>query len=45
MTHSAIPPEEQKAMGMEPGGVRLALGLERPEDVIRDLQNSLEATA
>jgi methionine-gamma-lyase len=45
MTHSAIPPEEQKAMGMEPGGVRLALGLERPDDVIRDLQNSLEATA
>jgi cystathionine beta-lyase/cystathionine gamma-synthase len=45
MTHSAIPPEEQVAKGMQPGGIRLALGLERPQDVIRDLQHSLEATA
>lgn len=45
MTHSAIPAEEQAAKGLDPGGVRLALGLERPEDVIRDLRHSLEATA
>jgi methionine-gamma-lyase len=45
MTHSAFPPEEQVAKGIHPGGIRLAIGLERPEDVIRDLQHSLEATA
>lgn len=45
MTHSAIPPEEQLAKGLHPGGVRLALGLERPHDVMRDLERSLTATA
>jgi cystathionine beta-lyase/cystathionine gamma-synthase len=45
MTHSAIPPEEQLAAGMNPGGIRLALGLEKPEDVIRDLTFSLDTTA
>ena len=43
MTHSAIPPEEQLARGVHPGGVRLAIGLERPEDIIRDLTYSLDA--
>jgi methionine-gamma-lyase len=43
MTHSAIPPEEQVAKGLDPGGVRLALGLETPEDIIRDLTGSLVA--
>jgi len=42
MTHSAIPAEEQKAKGLDPGGIRLALGLEKPEDIILDLQRSLE---
>jgi methionine-gamma-lyase len=44
MTHSAIPPEEQVANGMDPGGVRLAIGLEKPEDIITDLQYSLDST-
>ena len=43
MTHSAIPPEEQVANGLDPGGVRLALGLEPAADIIRDLTASLEA--
>jgi cystathionine beta-lyase/cystathionine gamma-synthase len=42
MTHSAIPPEEQMAAGMNPGGIRLAIGLEKPEDIIQDLLRSLE---
>lgn len=42
MTHSAIPPEEQVAKGLDPGGIRLAIGLEKPEDIIRDLEKSLE---
>jgi O-acetylhomoserine/O-acetylserine sulfhydrylase-like pyridoxal-dependent enzyme len=29
---------------MNPGGIRLALGLEKPEDVIRDLAFSLDMT-
>ncbi|MBX2990179.1 MAG: PLP-dependent transferase [Bacteroidetes bacterium] len=44
MTHSAIPPEEQMAAGMNPGGIRLAPGLEKPEDIIRDLAVSLDET-
>lgn len=44
MTHSAIPPEEQLAMGLNPGGIRLAIGLEKPEDIIKDLLRSLERT-
>lgn len=41
MTHSAIPAEEQVAKGMDPGGVRLAIGLEKPEDIINDLEHVL----
>jgi len=44
MTHSAIPPEEQMAKGLNPGGIRLAIGLEKPEDIIQDLSRSLSAT-
>jgi len=44
MTHSAIPPEEQIASGLDPGGIRLAVGLEKPDDIIRDLAASLVAT-
>ncbi len=41
MTHSAIPAEEQVAKGLDPGGVRLAIGLEKPEDIVKDLERSL----
>jgi cystathionine beta-lyase/cystathionine gamma-synthase len=44
MTHSAIPPEEQIARGIDPGGIRLSIGLEKPDDIIHDLACSLEAT-
>jgi cystathionine beta-lyase/cystathionine gamma-synthase len=44
MTHSAIPADEQVAKGLDPGGVRLAIGLEKPQDIILDLQRSLEET-
>ncbi|MBI3787688.1 MAG: PLP-dependent transferase, partial [Ignavibacteriales bacterium] len=42
MTHSAIPPEEQLKRGIDPGGIRLSIGLEKPEDIIADLQKALE---
>jgi cystathionine beta-lyase/cystathionine gamma-synthase len=41
MTHSAIPAEAQVAKGLDPGGVRLAIGLEKPEDIINDLEHVL----
>ncbi|MEK9138050.1 MAG: PLP-dependent aspartate aminotransferase family protein [Bacteroidota bacterium] len=44
MTHSAIPADEQVAKGLDPGGIRLAPGLEKPEDIIKDLRTSLEET-
>lgn len=43
MTHSAFPPEEQFAKGLHPGGIRFAIGLEKPDDIIRDLEQSLAA--
>lgn len=41
MTHSAIPAEEQVQRGMDPGGVRLSIGIEHPDDIIRDLEEAL----
>ncbi len=41
MTHSAIPAEEQVQRGMDPGGIRLSIGIERSEDIIQDLEEGL----
>ena len=41
MTHSSIPPEEQLKRGIDPGGIRLSIGLEKPEDIIHDLERAL----
>lgn len=43
MTHSDVPPEQQKAMGITPALVRLSVGIEHPEDVIADLEQALRA--
>lgn len=42
MTHSALPEEEKLKLGMEPGGIRLAIGLEDWHDLIEDLREALE---
>lgn len=42
MTHSALPEEEKRKRGMEPGGIRLSIGLEDWHDLIEDLQEGLE---
>ncbi len=42
MTHSAIPPEIQVKDGMDPGGVRLSIGLENVNDIINDLKRALK---
>jgi cystathionine beta-lyase/cystathionine gamma-synthase len=43
MTHAPIPIEDQVAAGIDPGGIRLSLGLEAAEDVIADLDRALQA--
>jgi cystathionine beta-lyase/cystathionine gamma-synthase len=42
MTHAAMPEEEKRRMGMEPGGIRLSVGLEDWHDIIEDLRDALE---
>ncbi len=43
MTHSVLPEEVARTCGIGPGGVRLALGIEEPEDIRRDLEAALAA--
>ncbi len=42
MTHSPYTKEERAASGISEGLVRLAIGLENPEDIIADLKNALD---
>lgn len=42
MTHAAIPVADQLRAGIDPGGIRLSIGLEASEDIIGDLENSLQ---
>jgi cystathionine beta-lyase/cystathionine gamma-synthase len=42
MTHAAIPVSDQLRAGIDPGGIRLSMGLETAEDIIGDLENSLK---
>lgn len=41
MTHSDIPPKDQRRMGITPKMVRLSIGVENPEDLIADLTQAL----
>ena len=42
MTHAALPPELKRTKGIEPGGVRLSVGLEDWHDIIEDLRQALD---
>lgn len=42
MTHAAIPPDEQLKRGIDPGGIRLSVGLERAEDIMADIADALD---
>lgn len=44
MTHAALPPELKRTKGIEPGGVRLSVGLEDWHDIIEDLRHGLDHT-
>lgn len=41
MTHSVIPADKLLEKGIEPGGIRLAIGLEKADDLILDLKKGL----
>ncbi|HXW57232.1 MAG TPA: PLP-dependent aspartate aminotransferase family protein [Candidatus Cybelea sp.] len=42
MTHSSMPPEVRKQVGITDGMVRLSVGIEDAEDIIADLTEALE---
>lgn len=42
MTHASIPPDERAKIGLADGLIRFSVGIEDPEDLIQDLQKSLE---
>lgn len=44
MTHAPIPPEDQVRAGIDPSGIRLAIGLEAVDDLLRDLEAAIEAS-
>ena len=41
MTHAPIPVEDQIRGEIDPGGIRLSIGLEDPADIIGDLEKAL----
>jgi cystathionine beta-lyase/cystathionine gamma-synthase len=43
MTHAAVPAEVQHKAHIDPGGIRLSMGLEHPDDIIADLSAALAA--
>jgi methionine-gamma-lyase len=42
MTHADVPLEQQAALGITPGMIRLSVGVEHPDDLIADLRAALE---
>ncbi|MDR0692000.1 MAG: O-acetylhomoserine aminocarboxypropyltransferase/cysteine synthase [Prevotellaceae bacterium] len=42
-THEQLSPEEQKATGVEPGLIRISVGIEHIDDIKADLENALKA--
>lgn len=44
-THSQLSPEQQRDVGISPELIRLSVGIEHVEDIIRDLDQALKAAA
>jgi cystathionine gamma-lyase len=42
MTHASIPPEQRRALGIDDAMIRLSIGVENVEDLLRDLSSALE---
>ena len=43
LSHRQMSPEGRMALGIDPGFLRVSVGLEDPEDLILDLKRALEA--
>ncbi len=43
MTHSDVPPDERKRLGITESLIRLSVGIENPDDLIADLEQALKA--
>jgi cystathionine gamma-lyase len=41
MTHASVPPEVRKTLGIDDGMIRLSVGVENIEDLLRDLTDAL----
>jgi O-succinylhomoserine sulfhydrylase len=41
-THSKLTPDEQKAVGITPGLIRISVGLEHIDDIVADIQQALQ---
>jgi len=41
MTHADVPPDEQRAIGITPGLVRISVGIEHPDDLIAAVEDAL----
>jgi O-succinylhomoserine sulfhydrylase len=41
-THSKLTLDEQKAVGITPGLIRISVGLEHPDDILEDILNALK---
>ncbi len=44
-THQQLSPEEQRETGVTPDYIRLSVGIENVEDIIKDIDQALEASA
>lgn len=42
-THTTVPKEKRMAAGINDGTIRLCVGLEHPDDIVRDLEKALSA--
>jgi len=42
MTHATLPEEEKRRLGLEPGGIRLSIGLEDRHDISEDLRRAFD---
>ena len=45
MTHASVPAESRKALGIDDNLIRLSVGIEEVEDLIKDLENALSKVA
>ena len=42
-THAKLTEEERLAVNITPGLIRISVGLEHPDDVLKDIQHALQA--